>query len=546
MLTIDFVKKKTDFDKLGGVFYIPLHQRFNSFINNQTNSTMKKFLYATLAVVAVLLFASCKNDKNQPNDQEKADAFISFTFNLPQGGTRAEAGNVAGANAGDTFIGTADEQAIKEVRVVLYDPNEGIVKYALTYNITATGGQAPTGDIAANPANAATAARFTTKAEQVVSQDYQMLAIINPTTDVIAATAEGKYLKDAQAALESTVKDLSADGKAILMSNDRGLVKVAPADMKDAAADAEQSPVKVSVDRILAKVYVGGTPTLPEGVTFTGTKWELNTTNKKTFIYRQFGKTALAGFPDETATDASTRFDRYAKDPNYLAGEFNVADFNYKKDVDALANEWGFENEKGQYCLENTMDAGQQLHNQTTSFILSGTWKPKDNNGMTFAAGDTWYSYMGFAFTVAKMKEYLTIVQNTANTDKEIAGTPAGFKAALKALVEDANCPVDKAEGTITKSFATHNFKGYLNGVCYYQTNLIRHFDNTQSPKDMGYGRYGVVRNNIYKVTITKISQPGEPTIVPEKPNPDDPTKLFVAFDITINPWIVRTQDISL
>ena len=41
-------------------------------------------MYAALAVAAVLLFASCKNDKSQPNDQEKADAYVSFTFNLPQ------------------------------------------------------------------------------------------------------------------------------------------------------------------------------------------------------------------------------------------------------------------------------------------------------------------------------------------------------------------------------------------------------------------------------------------------------------------------------
>lgn len=504
---------------------------------------MKKFIYATLAVAAVLLFASCKNDKNQPKN-EAGDAYISFTFNLPQGGTRAAASSVDGANAGDTFIGTADEQAIKEVRVVLYDPNEGIVKYALTYHISATGGQVPTGDIAANPATPATAAQFTTKAEQVESRDYQMLAIINPTGDVIAATAKGKYLKDAQAALESTAKVLSADGKAILMSNDRGLVKVAPGDLKETASDAEGHPVSVNVDRILAKVYVGGTPDLPDGVTFTETKWELNTTNKKTFIYRQFAQvtTGLNQFVAETVDNNSDRFARYAKDPNYLAGEFNAADFNYKKDVDPLANEWGFEDAKGQYCLENTMDAGQQLNNQTTSFILSGTWTPAG-----FTKGETWYRYMGFDFTVDQMKKYIGIV-NDSSKDKftDITGTPAGFKADLKALLAEAECPVNATEGTITKSFVAHNIKGYFKGVCYYQTNLIRHFNDSQSKDNMGYGRYGVVRNNIYKVTIKKISQPGEPTIVPEKPNPNDPTKLYVAFDITINPWIVRTQDISL
>lgn len=285
---------------------------------------MKKFMYAALAVAAVLLFASCKNDKNQPNDQEKADAFISFTFNLPQGGTRAEAANVDGANAGDTYVGTTDEQAIKGVRVVLFDETSGIVKYALTYNITGTGSAAPTGDIAGT----ATTANFTTKAKAVVSQDYQMLAIINPTSEVIAATAEGKYLKDAQAAIETTVAKLSANG--IMMSNEQGLVKVAAGDMKDTEGAAEGAPIKVNVDRILAKVFVGGTPTFENGK-LTNIKWQLNVTNKKTFIYRQLAQIMESkdNFVAEVAGDNSTRFNRYAKDPNFLAGEFNATDFTY-------------------------------------------------------------------------------------------------------------------------------------------------------------------------------------------------------------------------
>lgn len=371
-----------------------------------------------------------------------------------------------------------------------------------------------------------------------------MLAIINPTQAVKDATAQGKTLLDAQAAITSDVKTLSGDGKAIMMSNDRGLVKVTPDKMKATDVDAEKAPVKVNVDRILAKVFVGGTPTLPEGVTFTGMKWQLNTTNKKTFIYRQFGQvvTEKDKFAVETAEDQSIRFDRYAQDPNF-SGAFNEADFTYIYGTPALTGETGYEDANGQYCLENTMDAASQKIQQTTSFILSGVWTPKG-----FTKGETWYSYQGFTFTVAKMKEYITEANDATKKDKaDINGTPLGFKAALKALLAEANCPV-KAEGTITESFVSHDIKGYLNGVCYYQTNLIRHFNNDQSSKDMGYGRYGVVRNNIYKINLKKISAPGEPTVVNDKDNPgdDDPTKVFVAFDVTINPWIVRTQDISL
>lgn len=499
---------------------------------------MKKFIYATLAVAAVLLFASCKNDKNQPKG-EAGDAYVSFTFNLPQDGTRA---GVADKTAGEEYEGTADEQAIKAVRVVLYDPASGAAKYAFDYTITGNGTDAPTGEGLATNGAAATKAKFTTKAKEVVSQDYLMLAIINPSAKVKTATDEGKTLREAQAAVETTVDELSANG--IMMSNDRGLVKVTPDKMKDAANAAEQAPVAVSVDRILAKVFVGGKAEVPTGAKFTGIKWQLNTTNKKTFIYRQFGQvvTEKDKFAVETAEDHSARFDRYAQDPNF-SGAFVAADFEYQEGTPDLKGTFGYDDANGQYCLENTMDAASQKVQQTTSFILSGTWTPKG-----FTEGETWYSYQGFTFTTAKMKDYITEANDATKKDKaDINGTPLGFKAALKALLAEANCPV-KADGTITESFVSHDIKGYKDGVCYYQSNLIRHFNDDQSSLNMGYGRYGVVRNNIYKINIKSISQPGEPTVVndKDKDKDDDPKDVFVSFDVTINPWIVRTQDISL
>lgn len=508
---------------------------------------MKKFIYATLALAAVLLFASCKNDKNQPKN-EAGDAYVSFTFNLPDEGLRANAADVAGANHGDFYKGTDKEQAIKNVRVVLYDPTSGQVKYSLDYSISATGGNPATGEISGT----ATAAKFTTKGKEVVKQAYQMLAIINPTSKISAATEVGKSITDAMLAIESNPEELSQNGESIVMTNDRGLVEVKATQLKENQGAAEGAPVSVSVDRILAKVFVNqdAQMKLPKGVTFTNVKWQLNTTNKKTFIFRQFGKvvTTMDNFVDETATDASTRINRYAKDPNYQG--FVAADFNSFTGDNTLTlkNDLTFASDKGEYCLENTMDADQQKHNQTTSFILRGTWKPADHDGMTFTATATWYSYKGgFTITTAKMKEYVAIVKDgTKDAIIDIPYTPAGFKAALKkAVVTDQVLKIDN-NGDVEKSGVFGDIKAYKDGICFYQTNLIRHFTNSQSSKEMGYGRYGVVRNNIYKVNIKEITRPGEPTVVPEDNGNDDPTKVFIAFDITINPWIVRTQDISL
>ena len=498
---------------------------------------MKKFIYATLAVAAVLLFASCKNDKNQPK-AEAGDAYVSFTFNLPQGGTRA---GVDDKHASDLYAGTKDEQKITAVRVVLFDEDSKLVKYALDYAITGDGENPVDGD---DKVGTSTAAKFTTKAKEVVTQDYLMLAIINPTAEVKAATEVNKTLLDAQAAITTDATKLSAAG--ILMSNDRGLVKVKSTNMKTVATDAEAAPVSVNVDRILAKVFVGGDPTFANGK-LTNIKWQLNTTNKKTFIYRQFGQvnTGLNTFVDETAGDNSTRFDRYAKDPNF-SGAFNAADFNYLEGVPTLTGTTGFEDAKGQYCLENTMDATSQKIQQTTTFILSGNWTPAEHDGITFAEGQTWYYWKGWSFTKAKMLEYKTIIDDASNAKTEIDETPAGFKAALKAAFA-AGLTVD-AQGDVTAAGTFGEVQAYKDGFCYYQSNLIRHFNDAQSKADMGYGRYGVVRNNIYKINLKKISRPGTPTVTNDENNDknDDPSKSYISFDVSVNPWIVREQDIEL
>ena len=498
---------------------------------------MKKFIYAALAVAAVLLFASCKNDKNQPK-AEAGDAYVSFTFNLPQGGFRD---GVADKTAGQEYVGTEAEQKISAVRVVLFDTNSREVKYALDYGITGAGNAAPTGEVVAG----ATAAKFTTKAKEIVSQDYLMLAIINPTQNVKDATAVGKFLKDAETAIESTATELSTGG--ILMSNDRGLVTVEASRLKATEGEAEGAPVKVSVDRILAKVFVGGQPTFKTGK-LTDIKWGLNVTNKKTFIFRQFGKyvKALDEFELETASDNSTRFQRYAQDPNF-SGAFNAADFTYLEGTPNITGAFGYADDNGQYCLENTMDASSQKIQQTTSFILKGVWTPDNHDEITFTPGETWYSCQGFTFSKAKMVEYKkAITEDTTNKLTHINGTPRGFVDALRAAL-NAGLTVDE-QGDVAAATTVKDVKAYKDGLCYYQTNLIRHFNDTQSSKAMGYGRYGVVRNNIYKINITKIEHPGEPTVENDKDNDrnDDPDKAYISFEVTVNPWIVRTQDIAL
>lgn len=504
---------------------------------------MKKFIYSALAVLSLLVLVGCNKDNKQPKNQEIADAYLSLTFNLPSGDSGMR--DVSGKNDKETYEGTKEEQKISSVLVVLYDTHSGEVAYNKSYAITSDGTAAPSGEVVTG----GTAAKFTTKAMAVEKKDYRLLAIVNPTTEAKALFAEGKTIDEGRAALSASVEALKGNG--ILMSNEQDLILVTADKLKESTSAAEQAPVKVSVDRILAKVFVGsknGTqPQLPAGVTFTHITWQLSATNKKTYVYRQLDQAATSTvdvFHAETFADAD-RYYRYAKDPNF--NTFDKTEFDYLTGDAAIKNTFGYADESGEYCLENTMDAAHQLHQGTTTFILKGTWKPADHNNITFKEGETFYDWTGWTFTKKEAKEYKKALEDHSKT--EIDGTPAGFKKAFEA----AKLEIDE-NGDVTKSAVKGDkvlgeVKAYKDGVCYYPTNKIRHFNNTLSSKKMGYGRYGVVRNNIYKINITKIKGVGVP-VLPENPGddttPNDPDDLYVAFEVTVNPWIVRTQDIEL
>lgn len=70
----------------------------------------------------------------------------------------------------------------------------------------------------------------------------------------------------------------------------------------------------------------------------------------------------------------------------------------------------------------------------------------------------------------------------------------------------------------------------------------------------MALGKYGVVRNNWYTLTINSVKQPGTPWIPdttdptdPEKPGEnDDDAEAYLSVSITVNPWTTWSQGVDL
>ena len=95
----------------------------------------------------------------------------------------------------------------------------------------------------------------------------------------------------------------------------------------------------------------------------------------------------------------------------------------------------------------------------------------------------------------------------------------------------------------------------YLNGEAYYIAR-IKHF-NTKTPWNPGdaygtkndkyLGRYGVLRNNWYSLSVNKVSGLGYPEVPEVKPNvPDDENDQYINVEVKILDWAKRSQSIDL
>lgn len=407
---------------------------------------MKKVTkFLLMAAVAVGMVA-CSNDLPVDNGGEEGNAtmWAAFTITLPN----ATAGlrSVDGLGNGATYVGSANEQKVEQVRVVLYDG----VNVAYSWDLVATTGTGttpnPISGADVSGAFTATTSQFVTVARRVVEKDYQALVIMNPTAAVKAVTNVGNNLLSFQQAVVNTTPTAMITSNAILMTNEQGLVPVsATSNLFETELEAEATPVVVKVDRILAKIFVG-TPnpdgtgvTTVAGATVSDLEWTPNVTNKKTFWMRNMAM-LLGGTTQEAYNDLSARWNRYAVDPNFDGPFHDTNDpglitattlddeFNYKTTTDGNVDlgDTGFADANGRYVLENTMAADEQYEVATTQVILKAVYEP---NGIT----GSWASYKGYALSLTNFQSKVTAAQVSGATDASV-GMPEGFVAAIQAL----------------------------------------------------------------------------------------------------------------
>ena len=132
-----------------------------------------------------------------------------------------------------------------------------------------------------------------------------------------------------------------------------------------------------------------------------------------------------------------------------------------------------------------------------------------------------------------------------------------GESPSVPATIASNNKTVTDA---LNKSITIAYYKG---GIAYYDV-LIKHFGDTQTPWTLDnqqtasypntdgnaernwLGRYGVLRNNWYALTVNAIRNIGSADIESPSGKPDDPIESWMSVEINILSWAVRTQNVDL
>lgn len=393
----------------------------------------------------------------------------------------------------------------------------------------------------------------------------------------------------------------SADSPATLVSIDKNKIYASEAEANNSANDCAAT---VYVERGVAKMTVAnpGTKTVKDKATSTDTqskvtfsKWALDITNKKTYAVHNIDGLSK-DFPAIWTTKRFTGINNrvyWGKDPNYdnedlkkndaTGDDLRNKEFNFITATSEINKDFTNTTKTNPvYCLENTFNLTNMDQGQTTRVIFKAKYTPKDDTGDLADPAD------GTFYTIGNMKTIL-------NTDKLKAAVdavanpvlPTGYTIDYTNFKTEGSHVItltDIKDSTGKTLVADTDYSGmtgtqivkeindklglkagrpeemvgintYLRGATYYIAR-VKHFGSL-TPWNSGesygtdngkyLGRYGMLRNNWYELTVGNVYGPGYPGVPPVDPNqPDDENEKYLSVSVKILSWAKRSDTVDL
>lgn len=389
---------------------------------------------------------------------------------------------------------------------------------------------------------------------------------------------------------------------ATLVSIDKDKIYASEAEANKPTNDCAAT---VFVERGVAKMTVAapGTITVKDKATTKPTKsqvtfsnWALDITNKKTFAVHNIDGLS-SDFGAIWTTDRFTGINNrvyWGKDPNYdnedlkkndaTGDDLRNKEFNFITATSEINKDFTNTTKTNPvYCLENTFNLANMYQGQTTRVIFKATYTPKDDAGNPLADEDGTFYTIGNMTNILNEAALKTAV-NTAATSvlpdctvdytnlktegshvitltdiKDSTGTTLVADKVYsgktgKEIVKEINDKLGLIDGA-GHAEAMVGINTYARGVTYYIAR-VKHFGSL-TPWNSGesygtdngkyLGRYGMLRNNWYELTVGNVYGPGYPGVPPVDPNqPDDENEKYLSVSVKILSWAKRSDTVDL
>lgn len=364
----------------------------------------------------------------------------------------------------------------------------------------------------------------------------------------------------------------------------------------DTEAEAKLgTPAEVYVERGVAKVTLnkGEVAKADNGTTdkvdFAISGWAIDNTNPTTYLVRSTkGFTDWMGYANEKCTTNPYRFVGHTQIASGLYRTYFAQDMNYDTDATGLQRvaEADFKDAYGdanpQYCFENTFNVKHQNENQTTLVAI----KAKLNSGKDFyiVGGDQTTLFDKTQLEKLIKNKFLSVEEGWVKDNAKNETTSIGEDDLTLTFDNDAAGVINLTSVTVKSEklkdspaalpatyledvkAAVGSVVCYKNGISYY-TVRIKHFgddltpwkngeldvkpgsvypDGTKTAENNWLGRYGVLRNNWYDITVQDVKGLGSATVPELTGTTDDELESYIAVRINVLSWAKRTQGATL
>ena len=491
-------------------------------------------LVMSLVSAAALSFSSCSNndDLTGGGTQSQADG-VYMTLKI-SGATSH--GTRTGVTTDKTTAenGNSDESTIKEGMLYIYDGSTCVFRKVITADMFKTAPTQTTAGVT-KPIKVAVTGAITTNKPYNVYFLANNTTINDPLVDGVSFTASA-----------TGGADYAAANNFVMFNQNDATNKAAHSTVTFTdAAKSEATPAaagEIKLDRVVARI---DNPSFAETVTTvtpaTDTKTSINVAKVVAGITYDGYAVSNLNNNSYVKQNWDSKFEtlnvKWGAEPKYYLPK---SDYGTLYNAEGLGNFSSKEKPVScKYAFENTttdVDEATAVYFKVKVALTETAMAASDFKDGTF------YRYDGRLYTSIQAIFDDAATGAISNPFTETSSiTPANVVAKI---TKDGKLTTD--ETVLAKFRKDYKIEVYRQGVMYYRWAIS---DNAYKPfvaSDPTH-TYSVLRNSIYRLNVTKVSEIGKD--VPNGPEPDDPVKnpnFYMNVTVSINPWVLNAQPIEL